>query len=628
MLISPTTIATVLALSTVGWKSTGLRWNTNQLPIPYCITTNATNTNVSAANQRTAIVAGINAWVSTNLGGGISCTTYAAAASSQSCLTTVDGNDQRFNIFFEDQWQHGSSTIGVTWATGSGGGCGNVTDDTGQQQRLGCKFDSDIEFNNVDFFWTTTGQGGTDIASIATHEYGHFIGLDHCNDNGTCAFGSGVMYAAYPGGAVRVPFADDIQGACALYPGTPGGLGWPCASSGTCTSNICVNPSAAGYCTQTCGACPQGYACGPNPQNPGQSVCLRDDGLNRGLCEVCQQGLPGACMGSGVCLTGFPEPSGGRCTMPCPTPSAPDGACPNQYTCIQVQFQGGRTESHCIPKSYNCADLSSFTELAIGQQCNGNPACASGLTCIGICSTQCTGAPGQGSCPSGYACESFNFQSGAESFCAPPVNEGQNCEGIKACTAGPCLLSGNNIATCYQDCANNSAACNNAQQCDTFNLQNGGTVSICEPPGVPPRPDAGVAPDSGVTLDVGPGNPGDGGTPDDGDGGTDRGADAVSTPCFCDTTTGCEANCACDPECGCDCDLTLGCDPNCSRCDPECLNTSDCAGPECANCGCTTVASEVGGDTLHGIAMMIMLGAAAFPAMLTVRRRLRRRGLR
>jgi hypothetical protein len=140
------------------------------------------------------------------------------------------------------------------------------------------------------------------------------------------------MYAAYAGGTLRVPFADDIQGACALYPGTPGGLGWACNQNSTCTSNICVNPGASGYCTQTCGTCPVGYACGPNPQNAGQQVCLRDDGLNKQLCEVCQTGLPGACANNGICITGLPSPQEGRCV----TPAA--GGCPMNYQSLQVQF--------------------------------------------------------------------------------------------------------------------------------------------------------------------------------------------------------------------------------------------------------------------------------------------------
>lgn len=627
-------LALSLALTQVAWQPTGIRWRTNQFPIPYCITANATNTNLTANQQRTALTAGVNAWVATGAGGSMSCTTYTAQAQAGGCGTTVDGGDQDFNIFFEGNWSNGQTTIGVTWSTSSGQACGNVTDDTGQGWQLGCKFDSDIELNDRDFFWDNTGNN-TDVTSITTHEYGHFIGLDHCNNNNTCNIGGAVMYAAYAGGTIRVPFADDIQGACALYPGTPGGLGWPCSQNSTCTNNICVNPTSSGYCSQTCGTCPSGYVCGPNPQNAGQQVCLRDDGLNKQLCEVCQTGLPGACANNGVCITGLPSPQEGRCV----TPAA--GGCPTNYQSLQVQFQDGSTGNYCFPRSNDCNDPGNFTTLQLGQQCNGSSVCATDLTCVGICAPACM----PGNCPNGWGCETF--QSG-DHFCLPGVTEGRSCEGLTSCLDGPCLVT-NGRATCFQDCAGNPNACNNAQTCNTYNLQGGGTVSICEPPGVPPNPPDAGFPDTGIIPDTGVGDsgvPGDTGVPicacnlngaacDPGcacdpkctctcdvdlscsagcacdvecqpDSGVTPDAGRVDTGvvptpvCACDTTFSCDDNCGCDPECNCECDLTFGCDEGCNSCDPEC---SDSAG-----CACTSTGAAQEGSVAGGIALFLACG--------------------
>lgn len=606
-------IALSTALLNVAWDPTGLRWNPNQFPIPYCITPNGTNTNVGSNGQRTAVENAIYTWVNTNNGGGLSCTTYSAQASG-GCSVGVNTNDGQPNIFWETNWSQGSGAIGVTWSTGTGQFCGNVTDDTGQGHQLGCKWDSDIEFNDVHYFWVNNG-GGTDIQSIALHEYGHFIGLDHCSNNGTCGLGSGVMNAQYAGGQIRSLYNDDVEGGCGLYPGTPGGIGWPCSSNGQCNSNICVNPGSSGYCSSACGTCPQGFVCDDNPQSPGQQVCLRDDGLNKAQCEVCQVGLPGACLGNGICIRGLPSQSEGRCVMPC----GGGGTCDTDYQCLQVQFQDGSTGDFCFPRSNDCNDPGNFTELQLGQNCTGNPPCASGLTCVGsqasgICSPECTGNPGV--CPQNWACADFQ---GGSSFCLPSVSEGQACEGLVACEVGPCLVV-DSRATCFRDCAGNPGACNNAQTCNTYNLQGGGSVSICEPPGVPPNPpDAGVQdtgtnpnPDSGVM-------PG----PDSGvipDSGPDSGTvpvqpDAGQTPgiCECDTTYSCDGqDCLCDPECACDCDETFSCDPGCEVCDPECAGGIS-RGTGCN--GCTAAEAPVAPET------SLLLGLALFGLFLLRRRR-------
>lgn len=588
-------ITTLVLVTSAGWLPSGHRWATGSLPVPYCITANATETNMTAAEQRTSLTNAINAWRN-GAGGTLSCTTYDAVAQpAGQCQTSRNGNDGQNNIFWRRNWNQGSQTIGVTWSVFFNN-CGNVTDDTGQSHQLQCSFDADIEFNDANYFWTDDGSG-TDVESIAVHEYGHFVGLDHCDVNNTCQIGGGVMYAAYPGGTIRTLRNDDVQGGCGLYPGTQGGLGWPCANNNACSqAPICVNAGQNGYCTQTCGSCPTGYTCRANPQNAAQMVCLRDDGLNRALCEVCQGGIPNACADSGECFTGLPERSVGRCATPCPNPAALDGACPTNYTCLQVQGT-----DYCFPKSSDCTNLTNFTEIGLGQPCSGNPPCSSGLQCVGICSPECgSGFP---ACPSGMGCEAFQ---GGQSFCLPSVREGASCAGYTSCETGPCLnVSG--TATCFRDCAGNPGACNNAQTCNTYNLQGGGQVSICEPPGVPPRPDAGIPPDTGVpgcacdvtgSCDLGcacdpacvvdedggvaPGQDASTPPPSDGGGVSPPKPDASVgpvTPCSCDETYACDPGCdSCDPECQCSCDETFACDPGCGSCDPECQGGTGCSG--------------------------------------------------
>lgn len=621
MMISASTVATIALSVSTGWLPSGHRWSQGDIPVPYCLSANSQNTAMTTARQRAAITAAVDSW---RAGVGLSCTSYNATPQpAGQCSATQNSNDGQNNIFWENNWQNGSGTIGVTWSVFFNN-CGSVTDDRGVNHQLQCSIDADIELNDNDYFWNDNGQD-TDAQSITLHEYGHFIGLDHCNDNNTCNLGSGVMYAAYAGGSLRVPFNDDVQGGCGLYPGTPGDIGWPCAGNNDCSAApICVNPGASGYCTETCGTCPTGYRCAANPQNAAQMVCVRDDGTNRALCETCQGNIPDACANSGECFTGLPESNQGRCAIPCPNPAAPDGGCPNLYSCYQVTI-AGQPEDFCFPRSSDCTNLNNITELQIGQSCSqASPPCASGLDCIGICSPPCTGGPGQGNCPAGFACETFNFQSGPEAYCAPPVGEGQSCNGVVACTTGPCLLQQGN-AICFRDCAGNPNACNNAQTCNTYQLSGGGEVSICEPPGVPPILDAGVR-DTGM----GPADQGMGG---DEDGGVITNPDATVNPsddagvipgqsdaggnaaCACDITYSCDPGCSnCDPECGCACDETFSCDEGCEACDPECGRESS----GCSDSGATLAPYE------PGEAALLLLGVfAGGIALLGLRRRVR-----
>lgn len=80
---------------------------------------------------------------------------------------------------------------------------------TGSPYRPAVEFD--MEFD-PDWNWTTGSPTQVDLQSVALHEFGHALGLNHSSD------GSAVMFASYPSGAQkRQPTADDIQGLNAIY---------------------------------------------------------------------------------------------------------------------------------------------------------------------------------------------------------------------------------------------------------------------------------------------------------------------------------------------------------------------------------------------------------------------------
>jgi hypothetical protein len=75
------------------------------------------------------------------------------------------------------------------------------------------EFDMELD---PDWDWTTSTSGvQTDLQSVATHEFGHALGLGHSSNQ------AAVMYAAYQAGSLkRSLHSDDVNGVLAIYGGS------------------------------------------------------------------------------------------------------------------------------------------------------------------------------------------------------------------------------------------------------------------------------------------------------------------------------------------------------------------------------------------------------------------------
>lgn len=116
-----------------------------------------------------------------------------------------DGPNQNLIVFRDDGWpyQDPNSTLGLTTVTF------NV--ETGEI------YDADMEINSSGRNLSVgdpVPPTGFDLASVITHEAGHFFGLSHATNP------TSTMYASYKPGstALRSLTADDIAGICAIYP--------------------------------------------------------------------------------------------------------------------------------------------------------------------------------------------------------------------------------------------------------------------------------------------------------------------------------------------------------------------------------------------------------------------------
>jgi MYXO-CTERM domain-containing protein len=245
----------------------------------------------------------------------------------------------------------GPGTLGIA--------VGNV----GGEHRL----QADICFNGRDSTW---GIGrDTDVQSIALHEIGHFIGLDHPCDgdapNETNCNGSdrSVMTPAWDGVPTQFPKPDDEEGVRALYPkeqGDPSGCEGPfregekCGCNDECVDGLVCLPDVRGTlrCGSTCSL--DDTSCGPG------AVCVLDAPQGRkaaGNCviiegvrpagAVCTQ--PAQCA-SGSCLVDF-DLGASICVASCDN----DDDCAGG-TCSGGRCYGGFPDEECpAPAEEGCA---------------------------------------------------------------------------------------------------------------------------------------------------------------------------------------------------------------------------------------------------------------------------------
>jgi MYXO-CTERM domain-containing protein len=313
-------------------------WDPNTLPIHYYVNQSSIPSSLGSAGVG-AVDAGFTTWA------GPSCTSWRAADSgnTSSHANTGDG----VNVI---EWVSGSwpaelgdvnTVIGITTPVWTVGGYFN---------------DADIRFNNVGFHWVNgPGSGGSvDAQSIATHEEGHFLGLDHTPINGA------VMYASYSGGEVRNLSNDDQSGVCAIYPS-----GVAPMDAGVMSGTDPCNPLG-----NTCDACTANNNCG---WCPGSSMCMTgtQGGPTMGSCGGGWAWFPQMCSATGTdagsggtgrfgdpCMSPNDCGSGGICagssatTATCTRACTDDCGCPDGYQCVPTTDPSLKV---CAPGTRSCS---------------------------------------------------------------------------------------------------------------------------------------------------------------------------------------------------------------------------------------------------------------------------------
>ncbi len=228
--------------------------------------------------------------------------------------------------------------------------------------------DADIHLNAVEWRFSLDGRAGTfDLRSVFVHELGHALGLGHTTDAvATMApNGSGTRWRSLE--------ADDVAGACALYPGVGDG---GCASA----------------------ACPSGYVCVAGR-------CQRPADRTE-LCAPCDPAVAAGCEGAGddarcvdPTLVGLPL-GGSVCGRGCRS----DADCGGAFTCRATTEAG---DLQCIALD-GCRSAAS--PCLTDEECDGSR-CASGA-CVGPTAAK-PDAGVTGSSPRPPSPESFDAEGGA-----------------------------------------------------------------------------------------------------------------------------------------------------------------------------------------------------------------------
>lgn len=188
-------IGLTVASSAFAYTLNGRKWFSSADADFFLNNSNGPTCCLTSSQQQSQITSGINAWAIASYGG----TTTKSGAKN-------DGT----NVI---SWSKlGGTTLGVT---------NYVTTDTSQSQvcngSLIYRFvEVDVRFNNA-FNWQTSSgcSGGYDLAGVATHEFGHAVGLGHSTVQGATMYPS----VAACDFSISSLANDDKSGYSAIYSG-------------------------------------------------------------------------------------------------------------------------------------------------------------------------------------------------------------------------------------------------------------------------------------------------------------------------------------------------------------------------------------------------------------------------
>ncbi len=329
-----------------------------------------------------------------------------------------EGSDRQNVVgWVESGWRYGGGAIGVTLTRAQFGRGGEV-----------CFPEVDMFMNGVNYRWGVgANRGAVDTYSIALHEAGHYIGLDHTNVRGAS------MAPAYLPGTVISLADDDRAGVCALYPAT----GSDCTTTGCPSGQECVD----GRCEvmrgdgRVCSPCGEDSDCGG-----AGSLCIRYPDGRRYCGASCRSDSD---CGAPTLVCAPLRGGGAQCAQrlgmgfSCDEPVMP-GGCRADTDCPAGQ--------RCDTAMGECVEPMPGPRAMLGESCEDGDDCQSGR-CVAtpegnVCSETCDWLSPD-SCPAGFYCDGQTGGRCGDGFCVPggagALAAGSGCSSNTDCASLFCL---------------------------------------------------------------------------------------------------------------------------------------------------------------------------------------------
>lgn len=328
----------------------------------------------------------------------------------------VFGRGLNFVTFFEDSWP---AEIGR----------GDVVLGFNLRGSMRCKIEvAAIYFNAAHHsFVGRDGEPGghiIDLASVAVHEIGHWLGLDHSEFDRSMS----VMTSYTKGSVYERLGSDDVDGVCTIYPAScePCQASEDCPEGSLCHEGACITSE----CRSTLD-CALGAICRDERCIPGcrfHSECGKGEFCDEGACrkagDACSHHVD--CAAGESCYGGRCKEQPERCSV-C-EPCTFDSDCGEGSVCFGTPV-GPVCTSHC-ESDRDCPGIS---------ECRTFPGAPRAL-CFNPASTQ-------GICPAGFSC----------TLTDPGPSLGCSLLGAE-CTNGS-LGCGERADTCYDDVGGPKCSC-------------------------------------------------------------------------------------------------------------------------------------------------------------------------